>query len=43
MYSKASHEHVIHRVRHPRLISQDGLVRPYTPHEAMGLYIFNVR
>lgn len=42
-YSVTSHEQVVRRIRLPRLISRDGLVRPYTPHEAMGLYILNVR
>lgn len=41
--STATHEHIVRRVRHPRHVSRDGLVRPYIPHEAMGLYIRNVR
>jgi hypothetical protein len=42
-YSTATQEHIIRRVRYPRHVGRDGLVRPYIPHEAMGLYILNVR
>ena len=38
----AQHEQIIRRVRYPRHLSRDGLVRPYITHEAMGFYILNV-
>ncbi|CAF3414761.1 unnamed protein product [Rotaria sp. Silwood1] len=37
----ATQEKVVRRVRYPRHVGRDGLVRPYIPHEAMGLYILN--
>jgi hypothetical protein len=42
-HSMATREQLVCRVRYPRHVSRDGLVRPYIPHEAMGLYILNVR
>jgi hypothetical protein len=41
--STTTHEQIVRRVRYPRHVGRDGLVRPYIPHEAMGLYILNVR
>ncbi len=41
--STATQEQIIRRIRYPRHVGRDGLVRPYIPHEAMGLYILNVR
>ena len=38
----AQHEEIIRRVRYPRHVGRDGLVRPYIAHEAMGFYILNV-
>lgn len=38
----ATNEEVIHRVRNPRHIGRDGLVRPSIPHETLGNFIFNV-
>lgn len=38
----AKQEERVRRIRYPRYISPDGLIRPYIPHDAMGLYIFNV-
>ncbi|CAF1256037.1 unnamed protein product [Rotaria sordida] len=37
----ATQEQIVRRVRYPRHVGRDGLVRPYIPHEAMGLYILN--
>ncbi|CAF1065734.1 unnamed protein product [Adineta steineri] len=37
----AAHEEVIHRIRHPRHIGRDGIVRPSTAHEMLGCYIFD--
>ncbi len=41
-YSTAQQEEVVLRVRYPRHVGRDGLVRPYVAHEAMGFYILNV-
>ncbi|CAF4594344.1 unnamed protein product, partial [Rotaria magnacalcarata] len=38
----ATQEHIVRRVRYPRHVRHDGLVRPYIFHEAMGSYILNV-
>ncbi|CAF1671624.1 unnamed protein product, partial [Adineta ricciae] len=37
----AQQEEVVRRVRYPRHVGRDGLVRPYISHEAMGFYILN--
>ncbi|CAF3775950.1 unnamed protein product, partial [Rotaria magnacalcarata] len=37
----AQHEEVLRRVRYPRHVGRDGLVRPYIAHEAMGFFILN--
>ena len=37
-----TNEEVIHRVRNPRHIGRDGLVRPSIAHETLGNYIFDV-
>ncbi|CAF0869350.1 unnamed protein product [Rotaria sordida] len=37
----AQQEDIVRRVRYPRHVGRDGLVRPYIPHEAMGFYILN--
>ncbi|CAF4190264.1 unnamed protein product [Rotaria sp. Silwood2] len=37
----AQQEELVRRVRYPRHINPDGLVRPYIAHEAMGFYILN--
>ncbi|UJR35157.1 hypothetical protein I4U23_027926 [Adineta vaga] len=37
----AQQEEVIRRVRYPRHVGRDGLVRPYISHEAMGFFILN--
>jgi hypothetical protein len=39
----ATQEEIVRPVRYPRHVGRDGLVRPYIPHEAIGLYILNVR
>ena len=41
-YRTAQHEEIVRRVRYPRHVGRDGLVRPYIFHEAMGFYILNV-
>ncbi|CAF4325780.1 unnamed protein product, partial [Adineta steineri] len=38
----AQQEEVVRRVRYPRHVGRDGLVRPYISHEAMGFFILNV-
>ena len=38
----AQQEDVIRRIRYPRHVARDHLVRPYVPHEAMGFFILNV-
>lgn len=42
-FSTATNEQIVRRVRYPRHVAHDGLVRPYIPHEAMGVYILNVK
>ncbi|CAF4120481.1 unnamed protein product, partial [Adineta steineri] len=37
----AQQEEVVRRVRYPRYVGRDGLVRPYISHEAMGFFILN--
>ncbi|CAF4846541.1 unnamed protein product, partial [Rotaria sp. Silwood1] len=37
----AQQEELVHRIRYPRHIARDGLVRPYISHEAMGFFILN--
>ncbi|CAF2933999.1 unnamed protein product [Rotaria sp. Silwood2] len=37
----AQQEETVHRVRYPRHIGRDGLVRPYISHEAVGFFILN--
>ncbi|CAF1542330.1 unnamed protein product [Adineta steineri] len=37
----AQQEEVVRRVRYPRHVGHDGLVRPYICHEAMGFFILN--
>ncbi|CAF1265249.1 unnamed protein product [Rotaria sordida] len=37
----AQQEETVRRVRYPRHVGSDGVVRPYIPHEAMGFYILN--
>jgi len=37
-----THEQIIHRIRHPRHIGRDGLVRPTIAREAFGNYIYAV-
>ncbi|CAF1260195.1 unnamed protein product [Adineta steineri] len=37
----AQQEEVIRRVRYPRHVGRDGLVRPYISHEAMGFFILS--
>ncbi|CAF1138697.1 unnamed protein product [Adineta steineri] len=37
----AQQEEVVRRVRYPRHVGRDGLVRPYISHEAMGFFILN--
>ena len=39
----ATNEEIIHRIRHPRHIGRDGLVRPSIAHETFGNYLFDVR
>ncbi|UJR10669.1 hypothetical protein I4U23_014864 [Adineta vaga] len=34
-------EGIVRRVRYPRHVGRDGLIRPYVFHEAMGFYILN--
>jgi hypothetical protein len=41
--STATQEQVVRRIRYPRHVGRDGLVRPYIPHEAMGLFILKVK
>jgi hypothetical protein len=41
-YRTAQHEEIIRRVRYPRHVGRDGLVRPYVAHDALGFYILNV-
>jgi hypothetical protein len=41
-FRTAQQEEVVRRVRYPRHVARDGLVRPYISHEAMGFYILNV-
>jgi hypothetical protein len=36
-------EEVVHRVRHPRHVGRDGIVRPSIAYEKRGYFIFNVR
>lgn len=38
----AIHEGAVHRVRSPRHIGRDGIVRPSTAHENKGFYILDV-
>ena len=38
----AQSEEVVRRVRYPRHVREDGVVRPYVPHEATGFYLLNV-
>lgn len=42
LFRTAQQEEVVRRVRYPRHVGRDGLVRPYVSHEAMGFYILNV-
>ncbi|CAF3939022.1 unnamed protein product [Rotaria sp. Silwood2] len=37
----AQQEEIVRRVRYPRHVGRDGVVRPYVAHEAMGFYILN--
>jgi vacuolar protein sorting-associated protein 13A/C len=37
-----THEQIIHRIRTPRHIGRDGLVRPSIAHETLGNYLFDV-
>ncbi|CAF4006084.1 unnamed protein product, partial [Rotaria sordida] len=37
----AVHEEVVHRVRSPRHVGRDGIIRPSSAHEIRGLYIFD--
>jgi len=41
-FRTAQQEEVVRRVRYPRHVGRDGLVRPYISHEAMGFFILNV-
>ena len=41
-FRTAQQEEIVRRVRYPRHVGRDGLVRPYISHEAMGFYILNV-
>ncbi|CAF1115272.1 unnamed protein product [Rotaria sordida] len=38
----AVHEEVVHRVRSPRHVGRDGIVRPSTAHERRGFYILHI-
>jgi hypothetical protein len=38
----AIHEKFVHRVRYPRCIGRDDIVRPSTAYATMGIFIFNV-
>lgn len=42
LFRTAQQEEIVRRVRYPRHVGRDGLVRPYIAHEAMGFYILNV-
>ncbi|CAF0895845.1 unnamed protein product [Rotaria sp. Silwood1] len=37
----AQQEEVVRRIRYPRHVGRDGIVRPYVAHEATGFYILN--
>ncbi|CAF1173038.1 unnamed protein product [Adineta ricciae] len=37
----ATHEIIIHRIRHPRHIGRDGIVRPSIAHETLGKFIYD--
>ncbi|CAF2545662.1 unnamed protein product [Rotaria sp. Silwood2] len=37
----AQQEEIVRRIRYPRHVGSDGIVRPYIAHEAMGFYILN--
>ncbi|CAF1457744.1 unnamed protein product, partial [Rotaria sp. Silwood1] len=37
----AAHEEIIHRVRNPRHVGKDGIVRPSVAHETLGSFIFD--
>jgi len=37
----ATDEQIVHRIRNPRHIGRDGLVRPSIAHETLGNYIFD--
>ncbi|CAF0945953.1 unnamed protein product [Adineta ricciae] len=37
----AQHEEIVRRIRYPRHVGRDGLIRPYIFHEAMGFYILS--
>jgi hypothetical protein len=41
-YRVAVHEGVVHRVRSPRHVGRDGIIRPSTAHETKGFDIFDV-
>ena len=38
----AQHEEIVYRIRYPRHIRRNSPVRPYSFHEAMGVFILNV-
>ncbi|CAF4266353.1 unnamed protein product, partial [Rotaria sordida] len=38
----AAHEEIIHRVRNPRHVGKDGIVRSSVAHETLGSFIFDV-
>lgn len=42
-FRTAQQEEIVRRVRYPRHVGRDGLVRPYIAHEAMGFFILNVK
>lgn len=35
-------EEVVHRIRSPRHVGRDGIIRPSTAHETKGFYILSV-
>jgi hypothetical protein len=41
-FRTAQQEEIVRRVRCPRHVDRDGLVRPYIPHQSMGFFILNV-
>ncbi len=37
---RAIHEKIVHRVRYPRFVGRDGIIRPSTAYATMGVFIY---